>query len=124
MVSRATVLRRILPAAFWSALGFAFVMAVLPRPPQPVGPVSDKIQHIVAFAVLAGLAAAAYPKVRLVGIGFGLAAFGALIELVQLIPALGRDGSLMDWVADIAAVAVVLGMAQAVRGFRPPDSDS
>jgi hypothetical protein len=34
--------------------------------------------------------------------------FGAFIELVQAIPALGRDSDVRDWVADTAAIIAVL----------------
>lgn len=111
------LLQRLLKAAFWAALGFALVMALLPRPPQLPGAPSDKLQHVIAFAVLAGLAAAAYPRVGLGRIGAMLAAFGALIELLQLIPALHRDGSVADWIADAVAIAVVLGIAALVRAL-------
>ena len=99
---------RLLRFAFWAAAAFAFTMAVLPHPPHLPGDPSDKVQHMVAFAVLAGLAAAAYGKAPLLRIGLGLSAFGALIEIVQLIPALHRWGHALDWVADTAAAALVL----------------
>ena len=108
-------LRRTLPFLFWTALVFAFVMAVLPQPPQLPGAPSDKIQHIIAFAVLAALAAAAYPRSGLLRILAGLSAFGALIEVVQTIPALHRDGDYVDWIADTLAAAVVLGVAALLR---------
>lgn len=107
--------RRLLPYAFWSATLFAFVMATLPQPPQLPGQPSDKIQHILAFTVLAALAAAAYPRTRLLKIGLGLSAFGALIELVQTIPMLHRDAEFIDWIADTAAAAIVLALAALVR---------
>lgn len=108
-------IRRYLPLLFWAALLFAFVMAVTPRPPRLPGNPSDKIQHILAFTVLAGLAAAAYPRARLVRIGLWLSAFGALIEVVQTIPALNRDGDYVDWIADTLAAAFVLGLAALFR---------
>ena len=37
-----------------------------------------------------------------------LSLFGAFIEVVQAIPALQRDSDLLDWLADTAAVAVIL----------------
>jgi hypothetical protein len=108
-------IRRLLPYAFWAALLFAFVMAVLPKPPRLPGDPSDKIQHILAFSVLAGLAAAAFPRTSLIRILLQLSAFGALIELVQIIPALHRDGDWVDWAADTIAAAAVLGLAALVR---------
>jgi hypothetical protein len=97
---------RLLILAFWAAAALVLVMALLPAPPR--APIGDKAQHMVAFAVLASLASNAYFRSSLVKIGVGLAAFGAVIELLQAIPALGRNASAMDWAADCAALAVVL----------------
>lgn len=100
---------RLLAILFWTALLFAFVMAVLPKPPRLPGEPSDKVQHVIAFATLALLAASAYPRARLLRIGVLLSLFGALIEFVQTVPVLHRDGSVLDWVADTAAAGLVLG---------------
>ena len=89
---------------------FALVMACLPQPPQLPGQPSDKLQHIVAFVVLTLLARAAYPAVRPAITFASLAAFGALIEIVQSIPVLHRDASVVDWIVDCLAVATTLGM--------------
>jgi hypothetical protein len=51
----------------------------------------------------------------------GLSAFGALIEFIQMIPALQRDGDVMDWIADTAAAAVILGGLNLLRG-RPAEA--
>ena len=93
---------------FWAATCFAFVMAVLPHPPQLPGEPNDKVQHIIAFATLAALGSSAYFSTSIVRLSVGLSLFGALIEVVQAIPALHRDSDVMDWIADTAAVLVVL----------------
>ena len=93
---------------FWAAACFAFVMAVLPHPPEIPGEPNDKVQHIVAFATLAALGSFAYPRIALLRLLAGLSLFGALIEVVQAIPALHRDSDVGDWIADTVAVAVVL----------------
>ena len=49
---------------------------------------------------------------RLLG---GLSAFGAIIEVLQAIPALNRDSDPVDWLADTIAAALVLA---AVRWWR------
>ncbi len=103
---------KLLILAFWGAAAFAFVMALLPKHPQVPGSPSDKIQHMIAFGVLASLASHAYFRTSLVKIGLGLAAFGALIEVLQSIPLLHRDSSAVDWLADCAAVLVVLGVTR------------
>jgi VanZ family protein len=99
-----------LRAAFWAALCFAFVMAVLPHPPEVPGEPNDKVQHIIAFATLAALGSFAYPRIALLRLLAGLSLFGAFIEVVQAIPALQRDSDIWDWVADTAAVAAVLAL--------------
>lgn len=97
-------------AIFWAAACFAFVMAVLPHPPEVPGEPGDKVEHIVAFVTLAALGALAYPRAPLLKLLAGLSLFGALIELVQAIPALQRDSDVMDWLADTTAVTVVLAL--------------
>ena len=108
----------LLRIAFWSALLFAFTMAVLPHPPELPGAPSDKLQHVVGFATLAALAVAAYPEKSLLTIALCLSVFGLAIELVQLIPALNRQGDAGDWAADTFAVAVILATLWAVRHLR------
>jgi VanZ family protein len=95
---------------FWAALAFAFVMAVLPHPPELPGEPNDKLQHIAAFTTLALLVSFAYPATGLLRLLMRLSLFGALIELVQAIPWLHRDSDVKDWIADTVAVAVVLGL--------------
>jgi len=109
--SPAVSLRALAAWMFWAASLFALVMALLPNPPQVVN-ASDKVQHMLAFAVLAGLAALAWPR-RLLAIALGLFAFGGLIELLQTIPSLHRDGQAADWIADVAAATAVLLVAAA-----------
>lgn len=96
--------------AFWLALPYTFVMAVLPHPPPLPGEPSDKFLHILAFSVLTLLAAIGYPKLALARLMAGLIAFGALIEAAQAIPALNRSSELADLLADAAAV-VAVGLA-------------
>ena|SRR5688500_4608171 len=93
----------------------ALVAASIPRPPPLPGNPSDKIQHLLAFICLAGLSTAAYPKIPALKIALGLTGFGALIEMVQLIPALHRDADVLDWVVDTVAAAAVI---TAMRGWR------
>lgn len=108
-------LRKWLIPLFWAAACFALVMALLPRPPQLPGTPSDKIQHILAFAVLTALAVGAYPKARLPALCAALSTFGALIELLQAIPQLNRDASVADWAADTMAIAFAAGLIAVLR---------
>lgn len=104
--------------AFWGASMVAFMAAIWPRPLRIPGEPSDKVQHILAFVVLTVLALAAYRRASFLRVIAGLALFGALIEVTQMIPALNRDAELLDWIADVSAVATVLVIAAAWRRFR------
>ena len=83
-------------------------MAILPHPPEVPGEPNDKVQHIIAFATLSLLGSFAYPRAALLQLLVRLSLFGAFIEVVQAIPVLHRDSDFFDWVADTAAVVVVL----------------
>jgi hypothetical protein len=106
-----TLQARVAPVArilFWLALVFAVYMALTPRPPELAGGLGDKYQHMLAFGTLTILACAGHPQTQLLRIGERLSFVGALIEVVQSIPALHRDCDIMDWVADTAVAAGVL----------------
>lgn len=104
---------------FWAAAAFAFVMAVLPHPPELPGEPNDKVQHVAAFASLALLGSFAYPATALLQLLLRLSLFGAFIEVVQAIPALHRDSDMFDWIADtIAAGGVLLALAWARRRYK------
>jgi hypothetical protein len=91
---------------FWAAALFAFVMAVLPHPPHV--PANDKLQHMAAFATLGLLGRIAYPRLPALRLVVGLSLFGALIEVVQGLPAVHRDRDPLDWLADTIACSLVL----------------
>lgn len=115
---------RVLRFSFWAAAVFAFVMAALPHPPQlPTAP-TDKVQHMLAFVTLTLLGWAAYPRLGTVRLILCLSAFGALIEVVQMIPGLHRDADAVDWLVDTAAVIVVVLAISLWRRLRPPLSNS
>lgn len=100
--------RRALRLAFWAAAIFAFVMAVLPHPPELPGAPSDKVQHVIAFATLGLLSGLAYPASSTIQLALRLSLFGAGIEVIQAFPVLHRDSSFWDWVADTVACGLVL----------------
>jgi peptidoglycan/LPS O-acetylase OafA/YrhL len=116
-VSRAALL-----GLFLAALVFALVMAWLPHPPSVPGNPNDKIQHIAAFTCLSLLGARAFPAFPLARLGERLSFLGAIIEVVQAIPALHRDCDIRDWIADTLAIIVVLLIVGAVRGSRTGQS--
>lgn len=106
---------RLFLIAFWAALIFAVTMALVPKPPPVLGQMNDKYQHILAFATLAMLASAAYRHASPWRIAERLSFLGAMIEVLQSIPALHRDCQVTDWLADTGAVIVVLALVTLVR---------
>jgi hypothetical protein len=102
-------MRKLIVVLFWASVLVAVTFALLPHPPQVPGEPSDKIQHIMAFSVMAGLGALAFPRVPKLRLLLGLCLLGAGIEVLQAIPALHRDAEFLDWVADSVASALVLG---------------
>lgn len=104
---------------FVVALLGATILAVLPQPPQlPTDRFGDKVNHVLAFATLAALAAAGWPQASRWRVIERLSFLGALIEVLQSIPALHRDCDIRDWIADTLAVAVVIGLASLVARRR------
>ncbi len=100
--------------AFFVAAAFAFVMALLPQPPELPGQPGDKIQHMLAFFTLGALAAAGWRERTLWPLFAGLAVFGGAIELFQLIPAMHRDSEALDWLADMGAALAGLALVRLV----------
>jgi VanZ family protein len=98
---------------------FAVTMALLPQPPKlPTDAWGDKVEHMIAFSTLAFLAALSFPAMPRWQVIERLSFLGALIEVAQSIPALGRDCDIRDWIADTLAVIVVMGLVALVSPKR------
>ena len=109
--------------AFFAAVAVAVIAALAPSPVfEPSFRNGDKVQHMAAFAVLAGLARFGFPDVSQWRIVERLSFLGAAIEVFQSIPALHRDCDVWDWAADTLAATVavvVLTRLIARRGAAP-----
>lgn len=93
---------------FWLALVFAVTMALLPKPPKtPIDNFGDKFAHMLAFATLAGLGSLGFGAARRWRVAERLSFVGAMIEVLQSIPALNRDCDVRDWIADTVSILVV-----------------
>lgn len=106
------LLSRIAPLArigFWLAFVFSSVMAVIARPPQLAAEEGDKIWHILAFLTLTVLAQIGFRGTPRWRIAERLCLFGAVIEVVQSIPALNRSCDIRDLIADAMVVLIVTG---------------
>lgn len=107
-----------LVALFCLALAAAITMALIPHPPPVFDFLNDKCQHILAFATLTLLARLAWPAAPALRIAEHLSFLGALIEVTQALPSVHRDCDIRDWLADTAAILIVLAFAQGVRRLR------
>ncbi len=98
---------RIVRPLFWLLTAFTLTMAFLPKPPAtPLDQFGDKFEHMLAFAVLTGVALVGWPRSKRWRIVLLLSALGAMIEFVQAIPMLHRDSDWHDWAADTIAIVV------------------
>jgi hypothetical protein len=115
---------RIARLLFWIALLGATGLALMPQPPQlPTDQFGDKVNHMIAFASLAALAALGWPRAERLRVVERLSFLGALIEVTQAMPALHRDCDIRDWAADTVAIVVVtLLFALLARRSAPAES--
>lgn len=105
-------LRRLSGAAFAAALLAVAVLSLLPSSRLPTVSVSDKIEHLAAYAVLALIGSLRWNTARgLLGLGLALVALGGLLELAQgLVP--GRFTDAADFAAN--CTGVLLGLLPAL----------
>jgi hypothetical protein len=96
------LLLTLLPARFLPDFGMAVTLH------------DDKLEHAIAFAVLAALGSLGWPEHRAKLI-FVLAFTGAAIEVLQGSQLIGRDLDGFDWVADCAGMALGLTVAGTSR---------
>ena len=120
---KSDLFRRIAAILFWLALLGATTLAIMPQPPYlPTDQFGDKFNHMLAFATMAALAAAAFPEMPRLRVIERLSFLGALIEVIQSIPALHRDCDIRDWIADTVAIVVVTGLAAILTPRKGPVS--
>lgn len=100
--------------AFWLCLVGAVTLALLPHPPE-LRALSDKAQHMFAFGTLAFLGAFVFPRFPKPHLAERLSFLGALVEVLQAIPALHRDCDIRDWIADTIAIVAVLALLHAMK---------
>jgi VanZ family protein len=94
------------------------VASLLPSGTMPTPPISafDKVEHFVAYAVLAAWFAGLYPRSRYLRIALLLGLLGLVIEVLQQVMGLGREGDVRDLMADLAGIAAGLWFGAAVVG--------
>lgn len=108
-----------------ATLGWAIIIAWLAfRPSTGLegGLPWDKANHAVAFVVLTMLAGRGWPDLPRTALVLTMWAAGVGIELVQGLPAVGRDADVWDVVADGVGIAAGLaGLAWLRRRPRPTE---
>ena len=123
------VLLWVLCAAYWVAL---FTLTHVPRVPvQFRGDLGDKVGHLLAYAVLAGVLYLAMwasrsrrgrPAAFIIVVTF---VYAAMDELTQ--PFVGRECEFLDWVADAVGVLAAVGAFAGLRtliAIARPNSES
>jgi len=97
---------RLVRPLFILALVVIFVLAMIPMAVVPeVVSFQDKLHHSAAFAVLALLGWAGWPR-QIGAVAGGLLGYGVLIEVCQATLTANRVGEPMDVIADALGIVV------------------
>lgn len=104
-------------AAFVAALILVLVLTLSPSGAYTTA-VNDKLAHFGAFLLLCALGVVGWGRRGLLALGLGLPVFGGLIEILQGLPWVQRDPSVLDWLADIAGAAAILALVWLIDWLR------
>ncbi len=97
-------------ALWWLAVLGTIVVCLIPPPPIPLPENSDKVEHFLAYFLLAASAVQIYPRrAALIWAAVGLVALGIGIEFAQGALTVNRMADPMDALAN--SVGVLAGMA-------------
>ena len=86
--------------------------------------ISDKLLHAAAFFLLAALGLGVWQDRFWLRLILGLVLLGALIEVLQSSPTIGRDAELYDWFADIAGVLTAYSSVLSLKLLRARPAES
>jgi hypothetical protein len=100
----------------WVAVGIAMLLAILvvclmPMKELPKTGMSDKSEHLIAFAAVAFWFGSIVMRYDLPWLALLLVAFGGLIEVSQASMGWGRSGDWRDLLADTLGIAIGLALA-------------
>ena len=104
---------RLLRIAFYGTGALIAALSLAPSATLPPTSIGDKVEHVIAYAVL-GLLGAASPVHCVVRVILGVAAFGIAIEMLQSFSP-GRSPDPLDAMADIVGASLGCGAAIVLR---------
>ena len=111
-------------AGFWLGVALLLVLGLLPAHVAPSLP-EDKLQHFAGFLAL-GVLGIGWVTKRSLPMVAALAILGGAIEVLQAVPAIGRDAELADWIADLAGIFTawaLVSSANRLLGDKKPLTD-
>ena len=106
--------RTIYAVAFVGAYIAVLVASLVPTTSLPQVTLSDKIEHFIAYALLAALGAKAFPG-RPWLLAIVLAVNGIGVEFLQQAMGVGRRGEVLDALANTLGIAAGLGLIWLMR---------
>ena len=106
--------RTIYALAFLGTYIAVLVASLVPTSSLPQVTLSDKVEHFIAYAVLAALGAKAFPG-RPWLLAMVLVANGVGVEILQQAMGLGRQGEVLDALANTLGIAAGLGLIWLMR---------
>ncbi len=103
---------------FWAGVvGLSALSVTLQDYLPPVGGVWNKLQHVLAYAVLSALGGRAYPaKKQVAALFFGLVVLGGALEAIQTIVP-GREAGVADAIANAVGTGIGLFAERVARKF-------
>ncbi len=102
---------------WWLAIAVTITVCLIPPPPLDLPPNSDKVEHFLAYFVLAGAAVQIYrTRAALLWAAAGLVGLGIGIEFLQAALTDNRMADAMDALAN--SIGVIAGMALAFTPLR------
>ena len=108
-------LLRVMPYVFVFGLMLTtYLLLIEVLPSKSAWTYKDKMQHAMGFFLLALSARTGFPqKARIFYIG--LVFYGALMEVLQSLLTLTREGSVYDWVADVIGILLCVAIAKLMQ---------
>ena len=107
-------------AAFFLGIAIVTLLSLLPQESLPQSGLSDKLEHLLAYAVLCVAGCWAFPD-KIQRILIFLVLYGVVLELLQsLIP--GRVPSMFDGLANTMGIALGWAFLRVLRRTLPSNS--